>query len=97
MHRNGRSWKPRGFAAAGLALLLLVAGACAGGGPEGEPLLTTEAGELSWKLWLDPNPPRQEGNSLWIEVTDAAGEPVEDAEGAVEYLMPAMGAMAEMR
>lgn len=97
MHRNGRSWLARGLATALLSSLLLVGGACAGGRPEGEPVVSTRAGELSWEIWLDPNPPRQEGNTLWIEVADAAGEPVEDAEVAVEYWMPAMGAMAEMR
>lgn len=87
----------RGLLAAGMIVLAVVAVACGGGGPEGDPLVETRAGELSWSLWLDPNPPRQEGNILWIGIADAAGEPVDDAEVAVGYLMPAMGAMAEMR
>lgn len=91
------NWMKKMLPAVALAALLTLAGACAGGGPEGEPLLTTRAGELSWSLWLDPNPPRQEGNTVWVRIEDAAGDPVEDAELRMEYLMPAMGAMAEMR
>lgn len=98
MYRTYGSPMKKAAAAAALAGLLLVAGACAGGGrPSGEPLLATEAGELSWKLWLDPDPPRQEGNTVWIQIEDGAGEPVEGAAVTLEYLMPAMGAMAEMR
>ena len=47
MHRNGRSWLARGLATALLSSLLLVGGACAGGRPEGEPVVSTRAGELS--------------------------------------------------
>ncbi|HVS64643.1 MAG TPA: efflux RND transporter periplasmic adaptor subunit [Thermoanaerobaculia bacterium] len=98
MHRRYVSSMKKAAAATALAGLLVVAGACAGDGrPDGEPLLTSEAGELSWKLWLDPDPPRQKGNTVWIRAQDAAGEPVEGAEVTLEYLMPAMGAMAEMR
>jgi hypothetical protein len=97
MIRTHRSRTKEWVPAAGIAGLLLFAGACTGGRPEGEPLLATRAGELGWSLWLDPDPPRQEGNTLWVEVRNAAGEAVEGAEVTLGYLMPAMGAMAEMR
>jgi len=87
----------KGTASTVLVVLLVVAGACAGGRPQGEPLLSTRAGALAWDLWLDPDPPRQTGNALWLKVVDAAGGPVEGAEVALDYRMPAMGAMAEMR
>ncbi len=65
--------------------------------PSGEPLLTTRAGEISWDLWLSPDPPRQKGNVLWLQIRGAQGHPVVGAELGSGYLMPAMGAMAEMR
>lgn len=77
---------------------LVVLTACAGGGrPDGEPAATTEAGPLSWTIWLAPNPPEQEGTHLWLEVHDEDGDPVEGAAVEAAYFMPAMGAMAEMR
>lgn len=91
------TWKRRSVLATAVLTLALIAGGCAGGGPESEPLVTTQAGDLTWSLWLDPDPPRQEGNTLWLEVEDAGSEPVEGAEVSLAYLMPAMGAMAEMR
>lgn len=97
MTRQIRTNFRRSAAAGALAGLLAIAGACAGDRPEGEPLLTTGAGDLSWSLWLDPNPPQQEGNTLWVEVKDARDEPVEGADVTLEYLMPAMGTMPEMR
>jgi hypothetical protein len=92
-----RSWVNRGAAAAGLGAILFLAGACTGGRPGGEPLLTTRAGDLGWKLWLEPDPPRQKGNTLWLEVQESSGVAVEGAEVTFEYQMPAMGAMPEMR
>lgn len=97
MRRIDRFRTTKRAALAAAVGLVLAAGACGVGRPDGEPLLATAAGELAWELWLDPDPPRQEGNTLWIGVTDAAGEPVEGADVGLEYLMPAMGAMAEMR
>lgn len=55
------------------------------------------AGALSLELALNPDPPRQEGNALIVEVKDKSGKPVDDAELSVEYLMPAMGSMSEMK
>jgi len=65
--------------------------------PSSDPALTTSAGGLVWDLWLSPDPPRQEGNVLWLKVEGATSQPVVDAEIRAGYLMPAMGAMPEMR
>ncbi len=97
MNRTERTWITNPAAAACLATLTLLAAACGGGPPAGEPAATTEAGDLRWRIWLDPDPPGESGNALWVEVRDAAGDPVEGAEVGLDYLMPAMGAMAEMR
>ena len=97
MNRTDRHWIAKTAAAACLAALPLLAGACAGNRPAREPAATTEAGNLTWRVWLDPNPPDEKGNVLWVEVLDAEGRPVEGAEVDLDYLMPAMGAMAEMR
>jgi len=84
-----------------LALLAAPVGgwllACGDGPPQGEPTITTRAGELAWNLWLEPDPPRQEGNTLWLAAEDAQGNPLEGAEVALRYRMPAMGAMPEMK
>jgi Cu(I)/Ag(I) efflux system membrane fusion protein len=96
MNRTDRDWMKKTAAAACLAALPLLAAAC-GGRPAGEPAATTAAGDLRWRVWLDPNPPAEKSNALWVEILDAAGEPVEGAEVGLDYLMPAMGAMAEMR
>lgn len=55
------------------------------------------AGTLTLELVLSPDPPRQRGNALIVRVQDKGGAPVDDAEVGVEYFMPAMGAMAEMK
>jgi len=85
----------------GLTLLAALLGAwlvaCGEGAPQGEPTLVTRAGELTWNLWLEPDPPRQEGNTLWLAAEDAEGNPLEGAEVALRYRMPAMGAMPEMK
>ncbi len=81
-----------------LAGALLLTASCGGARrPVGEPLLTTRAGEISWDLWLSPDPPRQRGTVLWLQVRGSEGQPEVGAELDSGYLMPAMGAMAEMR
>lgn len=57
---------------------------------------TAHAGGLEVAAALEPDAPRQEGNALHLRITEG-GEPVEGAEVAVTYVMPAMGAMPEMR
>lgn len=104
MHRDetrtpAAPWHGRtSFLVASMALslgTLLVA--CTDQQPEGKPILTTQAGELEWSLWLEPNPPRQEGNILWVAVEDAQGSRLEGAEVGLRYRMPAMGTMPEMK
>lgn len=65
-------------------------------GPKGDAIGTT-AGGLRIEARLEPDPPREKGNTLELHVKDQDGEPVRDAEVEVEYSMPAMGAMPEMR
>lgn len=71
--------------------------ACTDQRPKGKPTLTTQAGDLAWNLWLEPDPPRQDGNVVWVAVEDAQGIPVETAEVRLRYRMPAMGTMPEMK
>ena len=79
-------------------LVALLAAACAGGRPpKGEPLLTTDAGSFTWQVWLDPDPSQEKGNHLWLRIRDSRDQLVEGADVGAEYLMPAMGQMAEMR
>jgi len=56
-----------------------------------------KAGTLDVAASNQPDPPRQEGNRLRLDVTDATGAPVDGADVALTYDMPAMGAMAEMK
>lgn len=58
---------------------------------------TAQAGPFQIEATLAPDPPREKGNVLWLRVQDERGEPVEDAQVNVTYLMPAMGSMPEMR
>ena len=59
--------------------------------------VSSRTGSLTVEAALQPDPPRQEGNSLLLRVLGPGGKPVEDAEVDVGVRMPAMGAMAEMR
>lgn len=56
----------------------------------------TTAGPFEIAAALEPEPPAQRGNELHLRIRDD-GEPVEGADVQVGYLMPAMGAMPEMR
>lgn len=55
------------------------------------------AGPFQLVAKLDPDPPAQRGNTLWLQVQDDAGQPVTGATVRVAYRMPPMGAMSEMR
>ncbi len=66
------------------------------GGHEGVPT-TVQTGPFVMKAALDPDPPREKGNALVLDVADANGNPVEDATVEVTFEMPAMGAMSEMK
>ena len=80
---------------AGVLGVLVAAGACRRGG--GARAVVTRAGGLTLEASLDPDPPRQKGNALRVTVKDAQGVPRDDAQVALRYFMPAMGAMQEMR
>jgi Cu(I)/Ag(I) efflux system membrane fusion protein len=93
------------FAVLGTVVLLLVlwqplvawfTGKPMGGGASGEAV-ATQAGDVQLKLALQPDPPKQAGNTLLIEAKDASGAPLKDADVSVTYSMPAMGAMPEMK
>jgi len=58
---------------------------------------TTSAGNLAFRVALQPDPPRQSGNALLVTLLDAEGKPIPDAAVQLSYVMPAMGAMPEMR
>ncbi len=66
------------------------------GGAEGKAVVV-KAGGLGLSAALDPDPPRAQGQTLLVTVSDAEGKPVDDAKVDVLYDMPAMGAMAEMK
>ncbi|MEO7110525.1 MAG: efflux RND transporter periplasmic adaptor subunit [Polyangiaceae bacterium] len=66
------------------------------GANEGKAVIA-QAGPLTLHASLDPDPPRQKGNAMLLEVKTASGTPVDDAIVTVDYDMPAMGSMAEMR
>lgn len=56
-----------------------------------------KVGELDAQVWIEPDPPTVGENKLHLALRDAAGKPVEGAQLAFEYDMPAMGAMPEMK
>jgi Cu(I)/Ag(I) efflux system membrane fusion protein len=74
-------------------MALLAAAACS----KAPPPPTTTAGDLNVGLTLDPDPPTTGDNGLMVALTDASGKPVEGAQLAFQYDMPAMGAMPEMK
>ncbi|HYU16530.1 MAG TPA: FixH family protein, partial [Candidatus Acidoferrum sp.] len=61
------------------------------------PGVVQPAGGLAIEASLEPDPPREKGNTLRLGVTDARGAPVEGASVRVQHVMPAMGSMPEMR
>lgn len=60
-------------------------------------VVTASAGSFTVEASLRPDPPKEQGNTLAIRVLDASGNPVDGAEVALAYVMPAMGSMREMR
>lgn len=66
------------------------------GGPTSAAVRTT-AGSLQIETAIQPDRPREKGNTAHVAVRDAAGAPISGAQVRVEYDMPAMGAMAAMR
>ncbi len=56
-----------------------------------------KAGDLDVRVAIDPDPPTTGENRLRISIRDESGKPVDGAQLAFEYDMPAMGAMPEMK
>lgn len=56
-----------------------------------------QAGAVTVEAAIEPEAPRQRGNLLHLRLTGADGAPVAGAAVEVEYVMPPMGGMAEMR
>lgn len=54
------------------------------------------AGGLSIDTAIQPDPPRESGNRVHVQVRDAQGKPITGAQVRLEYDMPAMGAMQAM-
>lgn len=81
---------------AGPRLVAWFTGEELGGGTTSTATRAT-AGSFALEAALRPDPPKEAGNTLLVRVLDAGGKPVEGAEVAVTYVMPAMGSMAEMR
>jgi Cu(I)/Ag(I) efflux system membrane fusion protein len=83
----------RGLLAALGASGLALAPGC--GGSRSEPARVRGA-QLELAAALEPRAGRVGDNHLWLELRDAAGRPVSDAELRVRVHMPAMGAMPAM-
>jgi RND family efflux transporter MFP subunit len=67
------------------------------GGGSTSPASRVNAGELTITTSIQPDPPREHGNRARVEVRRAGGQPVTGAKVHLEYVMPAMGGMQEMR
>ncbi len=77
-----------------LALVLVgfVAASCAKPKPT-----TVKAGDFDVQVAIDPDPPTTGENRLRISIRDESGKPVDGAQIAFDYDMPAMGTMPEMK
>ena len=58
--------------------------------------LEKKAGEYTFTIWIDKNPPVQGPNKMEVTIKDAAGKTVTDAAVTVNYTMPPMQGMAPM-
>jgi Cu(I)/Ag(I) efflux system membrane fusion protein len=67
------------------------------GGGAGSAAVEARAGALTIQAAIEPDAPRQEGNTLRLAIRGEGGAPVEGARVKVVYLMPPMGGMSEMR
>lgn len=67
-----------------------------GGAPAGAGV-SEAAGPFQLTARVDPDPPAERGNTLWLAVKDSSGKSVSDARVQVEYRMPPMGGMSEMK
>ena len=82
-------------AGAALAAALLATALAACGGSRSEPATLRGAG-LELSAALEPAAPRLGENTLWLQLRDAQGRPVEGARVEVLVQMPAMGGMSAM-
>lgn len=89
-------FRPSGRWAARGTLLLVAAIAAACSGTPGDPV-EAQVGPYALTAHLNPDPPKQSGGTLHLQVRNAQGDPVTDADVTVGYFMPAMGTMAEMK
>ena len=64
---------------------------------QGAKSTTAKAGDLDVRIAIEPDPPTTGDNRLIATVNDASGKPVDGAQLAFVYDMPAMGAMPEMK
>jgi Cu(I)/Ag(I) efflux system membrane fusion protein len=80
----------------GRYLVAWFTGAEVGGGATSKMTRGT-AGSFTIEAALRPDPPKEKGNTLLVHVLDTGGKPVDGAQVTLTYVMPAMGAMAEMR
>jgi len=64
---------------------------------QGAKSTTAKAGDLDVRIAIEPDPPTTGDNRLIATVKDASGKPVDGAQLAFVYDMPAMGAMPEMK
>lgn len=77
-------------------LALLLAG-CSEESSSGAAGLAAKAGPFRVEARFEPDPPQKGTNVVALTVTNAAGEPVDGASVQGAAVMPAMGAMPEMR
>jgi len=77
-----------------LTLAVLAAACARSKGNAGDAL---HAGDLLVQIAVDPDPPRAGDNVLHVTVKDATSKPVDGAQVALVYDMPAMGAMPQMK
>jgi Cu(I)/Ag(I) efflux system membrane fusion protein len=94
---SGGASKQRGWIAWTVAIAIVLTATASCRRKPGGDSVTASAGALTVEAALEPDPPRQQGNTLLVTVRDVQGKPVDAAIVGLEYLMPAMGAMAEMR
>ncbi len=58
--------------------------------------LQKKAGDLTFDIRIDKNPPIMGNNVMQVSIKDASGKPVTDATVSVTYTMPPMQGMAPM-
>jgi Cu(I)/Ag(I) efflux system membrane fusion protein len=75
-----------------LVLVGFVAASCAK-----QKATAVKSGDLDIQVTIDPDPPTTSDNRLHLFIRDASGKAVDGAQLAFEYVMPAMGAMPEMK